>query len=228
MTFPSYYRAVEATVENILAEASSLERPCIVGINGIDGVGKTHFADALETSLTAQHKPVVIVHVDDFTNPSSIRHAGTTQVENYYSHTFDLTSLRERIIEPVRQGMLFSVDMVHSAPQDDDKTVRHSYHIHDPESIILIEGVFIYRPELVQAFDYRIFLSMPLAAMLGRGGQRDAVRLGQNVLTNYTKKYIPAQQRYLELVRPAEIAHQVIDLTDWGNPRIVTTKGSQI
>jgi len=54
----------------------STAEDCVrVGIDGVDGAGKTTFADALATTLQQQGRPVVRVSVDDFHHPRAIRYA---------------------------------------------------------------------------------------------------------------------------------------------------------
>lgn len=45
----------------------------LVAIDGVDGSGKTSFAANLIAEIS--ERPVIIIHVDNFLNPASIRHA---------------------------------------------------------------------------------------------------------------------------------------------------------
>ena len=44
-----------------------------VAIDGVDGSGKTSFAANLVFEI--QNRPVIVIHADDFLNPSPVRHA---------------------------------------------------------------------------------------------------------------------------------------------------------
>jgi chloramphenicol 3-O-phosphotransferase len=44
-----------------------------VAIDGVDGSGKTSFAASLVFEI--QNRPVIVIHADDFLNPSPVRHA---------------------------------------------------------------------------------------------------------------------------------------------------------
>src|SRR5215470_1690442 len=81
--------------EEILAEIDRhpRERPFTIGINGIDGSGKTMFADALARLLLAQGRSVQVLHIDDFHNSKSVRYRGTDQGENYYYRSIDFERL---------------------------------------------------------------------------------------------------------------------------------------
>lgn len=81
--------------------------------------------------------------------------------------------------------------------------------------------MFVFRPELADYFDTKIFVDIPLSEMRERAIERDVPRFGFGVLKKYLTRYIPAQARYLEAVRPFDIADIVIDNTDWHNPYIV-------
>lgn len=47
------------------------EGPLLVGVDGVDGVGKTTFADRLAAVLESRGRGVVRVCLDDFLQPSS-------------------------------------------------------------------------------------------------------------------------------------------------------------
>jgi uridine kinase len=45
-----------------------------VGIDGVDGAGKTTFADELREALTPSGRPVIRATVDGFHNPKTVRY----------------------------------------------------------------------------------------------------------------------------------------------------------
>ena len=66
-----------ADVVTAVAAAVGAGRPpdCVrVGVDGVDGAGKTTFADELARALRAEGRPVVRVSLDDFHNPRAVRY----------------------------------------------------------------------------------------------------------------------------------------------------------
>lgn len=64
--------------QEILSRVARRRRqaPFVIGINGIDGSGKTEFSRGLSRFLVDHGCRVQVVHVDDFHNPKSVRYNG--------------------------------------------------------------------------------------------------------------------------------------------------------
>lgn len=207
--------------QNIAMQAFDAERPLVVGVNGVDGSGKTMLSAELHRQLEAQGLPVAIVHIDDFTPPHSRRTASNDPIERYCNNTFDIDTLRKAVLAPLAARQLGSISLKHESPHDPSQVVEHGYSFTGSPSVVIVEGVFVFRPELADYFDAKIFVDIPLSEMRERAIEHDVPRFGFGVLKKYLSRYIPAQTRYLETVRPFDIADIVIDNTDWHNPYIV-------
>ena len=77
--------------------------------------------------------------------------------------------------------------------------------------VTIVDGVFLLRPELRDAWDYRIFVSISFDEVLRRALDRDLARFGSHdeVERRYLTRYIPGQQLYLA-TRPEEAADIVV------------------
>ena len=212
---------VADVAESVAAQALDSERPLVVGVNGVDGSGKTMLTAELHRQLEAHGLPVTVVHIDDFTQPRTRRSAAGDPIERYYNNTFDIDTLRRAILEPLAARKLGSVILRHEDPRDSSRMVEHGYSFAGSPSVVIVEGVFVFRPELVDYFDTKIFVDIPLSEIRERAIERDVPRFGFGVLKKYLTKYIPTQAHYLDTVRPYELADIVIDNTDWHNPYIV-------
>lgn len=60
-------------IASLAATTPVLERPTLVAVDGVDGSGKTTFAEGLATAYTDRGRAVHVVHMDDFLNPRSVR-----------------------------------------------------------------------------------------------------------------------------------------------------------
>lgn len=67
-----------------------------VGIDGVDGVGKTVFADHLAAILRTAGRPVVRVSADDFHHPREVRYRrGRTSPKGFWLDSYDYSALWE-------------------------------------------------------------------------------------------------------------------------------------
>ncbi len=71
-----------------------LTHPVRVAINGVDGAGKTRFADELFAPCLKSGREIIRASIDGFHNPRSIRYArGKLSPEGYFRDSFDNDAL---------------------------------------------------------------------------------------------------------------------------------------
>ncbi|MFA5855446.1 MAG: hypothetical protein WC846_04175 [Candidatus Gracilibacteria bacterium] len=92
----------------------------------------------------------------------------------------------------------------------------------EKDSILIINGIFLMRPELVGHFDLKILLLVSEKTVLSRAVNRDSF-LGskEEILKKYALRYTPGEKLYFEDAKPLEKADIVIDNNDFENPEIV-------
>ena len=202
--------------------AKKRRQPAIIGINGVDCSGKSVFAANFHDWLNRHGEHAVLVHLDDFHNPCAIRHQGDNPVEAYYHHAFDLERLTRLVLEPLRRDGQLTVEL-DVLNLDTDCYDIHRYYEIRHESVVLLEGVLLFRPPLLDFFDIRVFLHIGFEEVLKRAELRDGPRFGSGILTQYREKYIPVQQRYIHEYAPANLADLLIDNTDVARPRILSS-----
>ncbi len=93
-------------------------------------------------------------------------------------------------------------------------------------TLVVFEGVFLFRPELAPFLDYRVFLEIPLPMAKARAKVRDVPRFGVEILTRYDRKSLPAQQQYRAAFPPAALADMIIDNRDWEHPAMTLKRGA--
>jgi uridine kinase len=173
-------------VEELANRIGAIRRPhpVRVAIDGIDAAGKTTLADELAAVLRRRGWEVVRVSVDDFLRPRAERYRrGKLSPEGYYHDSFDYAALREALGAHSSQG-----------------------------SILLVDGVFLLRPELVGLWDLRIFLSVDPDEALRRALDRDEALFGsrEEAERRYRLRYQPGQRLYFAEARPLEAADVVV------------------
>jgi uridine kinase len=164
-----------------LAAVHASDRLTRIGIDGVDGAGKTHLAEELAQELTARRRPAVRVTLDQFEQPTAERYTrGDLSPEGYYLDAFDLERFRAHVL---------SVE----GP---------------PELVVLADGVFFQRPELADLWDATVWVEADLDVAARRGAERNLVWFDSLDETHerYRTRYLPAQRRYIEEQRPHERA----------------------
>lgn len=198
----------------------------LVAVDGVDGAGKTHFADELESRLQERGTRVERASVDGFHNPSEVRYRrGRDSPEGFFRDSYDYEALCELLLEPLRRG--------------DPRFVRAVYDVHDevpidsePEStphggVLIVDGIFLHRPELRNYWDYSIFLDVDFSVSIPRGAQRGYSDPDPSAVSNH--RYIEGQNLYPRECSPREHATVVIDnneLTEAGITRRNSADGA--
>jgi uridine kinase len=90
------------------------------------------------------------------------------------------------------------------------------------KTLLLVDGIFLLRPELLDLWDFRIFVQIEPGESIRRGVARD----GPGVEELYRRRYAPGQRLYLEAVRPAELANVVLDNTAVERPSLIRARVS--
>ncbi|MEU4644809.1 uridylate kinase [Micromonospora sp. NPDC023814] len=79
------------------------------------------------------------------------------------------------------------------------------FDTHDYDALLVFDGVFLMRPELIDRWDLRIFVSTALEKTVDRAVIRERrVSSRAEVERRWRKRYIPSQQFYFATVRPTD------------------------
>ena len=187
-------------------EKKQKDKPFVIGINGIDGAGKTTFAEAFVTYLKNKNLPTQLIQLDDFHNPKAIRYDGNDQPDNYYHKSFNINLVIEKLLTPIQDKHVVSLKLKTLDWRTDKYDTERKYNI-KPNTIVIFEGVFLFRKELAPYIDLKVFLDIPFK----ESKQRAIVRDPDADLKKYDVKYLPAQAKYLKEYPPAKVADIVID-----------------
>ncbi len=186
-----------------------LERPSLVAVDGVDGSGKTTFAERLATAYIGWGRAVQVVHMDDFLNPRSVRYRmGRTSPEGFFRDTYDRAAFTTKVLHPLRPGANHAItprafDHRADKPLDDDPVEV------PPQAVVLIEGMFLHRDELCTWWDMSIFLDVPFSVTVPRMAQRDGAPLDPEHPS--WRRYLQGQRIYLSACKPTHRATYVID-----------------
>jgi uridine kinase len=169
-------------------------RPLRVGIDGRCGSGKTTLADEMADVLRSRGVKVLRRPSDDYHHPGDHRYRqGEFSARGYYEDAFDHTA----ILRAVHEAAL-------------------------PNTILLFEGVFLFRSELNACWDCRILVDVDAATSIERSVARDTGILGPRdlILRKCIERYDPAWLIYVARDDPEAKADIVIDNRDPAYPDI--------
>lgn len=189
----------------------------IVAVDGVDGSGKTSFAANLAAEV--HHRPVVIIHVDDFLNPSRVRHArGRHSPEGFWKDTYNYSALHQYVLTPLGpEG-----DGWYSPASYDpvtDQPAPAGFLYAPPEALVLVEGMFLHRDELAASWDASVYLEAPFTVTAARMAVRDGTNPDPEHPTMH--RYVHGQRLYFEAARPWERATFVVDNSDFTTPKVI-------
>lgn len=183
-----------------------------VGIDGCTASGKSTLAKALVKAIRIFGRPVAHVALDDFHNEKKIRYQmGRQSAEGYYHYAFNYGAIRDQLLKPLRSPQpSYSSRWLDLA---NDVFYAEEPIRAEPNTILIAEGSFAFRKELVEYWDFRIFLSTPEEVCLERASIRDAQLFGsREEAARITKsRYIAAYRIYCAEENPKERADMAID-----------------
>jgi uridine kinase len=184
-------------------------RTTLVGISGIDCAGKTTLARRLADELRAAGHDVVVVSGDDFNRPRSERSRRPAEDADY---GFAYEQLVRELLVPARSGK--RVETVLRVKDWARDVWDERRFVVEPGTVVLVEGVFLFMPELLPLFDLTVWLEISFDDALARALERDADGMGgpDGVRERYATRYFPAQRLHLERERPHERADVSIAL----------------
>ncbi len=190
----------------------------IVAIDGVDGAGKTVLAREL-VELIRPLREVERASLDGFHRPAAERYARGRTAETFYADSHDLGALVEQLVRPFRDGRAYAHAVF------DVETDRPHLTLAGPagrETVLLLDGIFLHRPELIALWDASVWVDVALDVAVPRGNARfgpvgpdeadlDAPR---------NARYVGGQRLYLAACSPQRRATWVLDNVDLARPRL--------
>ena len=195
--------------------------PIRVGVDGIDGAGKTFFAKALVDYLKNKNFDVIYSSIDKFHNPKEIRYQkGRGSPQGYYQDQFNYSKLINNLLEPLGPRGNLEYKEAFFDYMTNIKIECKSKKA-DKNSILIFDGVFLCRKEIKKYFDLIIFIDVDfdvaLSRVLKRKKDKDSLGEEENIKKYYKQKYFAGQKLYFKEANPKEKADIVINNNDFNN-----------
>jgi uridine kinase len=190
-----------------------------VGVDGVDGAGKSTFARELSEALRRQGRPVVELSVDDWHRPRAERYArGPRSPEGFWLDSFDYGRLVAECLGPLGPGGSRSY---RAAGHDlrTDELLFDDPVAAPPGAAVVVDGLFLHRSELEGAFDFTVFVDVPFEVSAARMAVRDGSP--PDPAHPDLRRYVQAQRTYLAERSPRDRADLVVDNTELDAPYLV-------
>lgn len=191
----------------------------VVAVDGPDGVGKTRLVgELLALAPHVAGREVLAVGIDGFHRPRAERHAGGSTPETFYADSYDYDSFRTLVLRPFRAGQAvvpaaFDVRSdrpVHPAPVEPAQ-----------DALLIVEGIFLRRPELAREWDATCLVTAPETVTVPRGNARFPDLMGHpDPADPVNRRYVEGQRLYRQQAR-LHPPTWIVDNTDLHRPELV-------
>ena len=176
----------------------SINRPFVVGINGIDCSGKTTFAKAMSKYFSYYKIENNHLDIDTFNNP-------VIESETYKAFVSD--SWDEEDLNKYYKLIINYSDAIRAVSE-----YKKKY------PLVILEGIFIYKPQLADLFDLKIFLDIDISLGRKRFAERRSLKQDKRPFEIYDEIWMLSHIRYESEVHPKRISDLVIDYNDESKP----------
>jgi uridine kinase len=188
-------------------------------VDGAPAAGKTFLADELAVALRDRGRDVIRATIDDFLFPRARRYPrGEYSAEGCYHDTHDYDALNRVLLGPLGPG--------------GDRRFQHAVYDRTADAVLsppvrtapagavlVFDGVFLLRPELIDRWELRVFVSAAFEKTVERAVIRERqMSTRAEVERRWRERYIPAQQLYFATARPAEHADIIVHNDEPGQP----------
>jgi uridine kinase len=186
------------------------ERAALVAISGVDGSGKSHLARLLAARVGRAGRRVALIGIDPWQNPQTVRFSTAEPGPHFYRHAIRFEELFSQVVEPLAGDRALRLE-TRGIRTDADVWEPLVYDHRDVE-VVLLEGIFLIRRDLVQRYDLRIWVECSLDTALRRALARNVENRPPEALReDYARIYHAAQRVHFALDAPRAAADLLLD-----------------
>ena len=220
MTEPS--RTDTITQLAVMVSGEDFGHPTRIAVDGTTASGKSTLAKELTSAVQALGRPTIHLTMDGYHHPRRDRYRrGKLSGEGYYEDAYDFRAFVDSVLRPLGPGGNCRyreriIDLASDEPRDEPLELA------PVDAMVIVDGSFLQRPEIISHWDHRIFVNTSFEISLLRGIARDAAVLGgeNQARAAYQARYHAAARLYIDAVHPADSATIVFDNDDLDRPRL--------
>jgi len=203
---------IRAVVERI-AEARtrvSAEHSVLVAVSGIDASGKGFVTARIADALRERALRVAAINVDGWLNLRDRRFSAVAPGAHYYRNAIRFDTLFAELILPLRERRSHRVEVNHT--EETATAYQRRVHAYDDIDVIVLEGIFLLKPELRGYYDLSVWIECGFATALARAVPRAQEGLSpQDTIRVYETTYFPAQRIHFARDDPRRAATLIVD-----------------
>lgn len=210
MVDPKQIDSIEKLADRIAlgrAQVSSA-RAMLVGVSGIDASGEGFITQKLAERLREDGRKIAVIAADDWLNLPEVFILPDNSGEHFYNHAMRFDEMFELLVIPLRRNRGINVIADCADPR---ATVfrRQRYDFRDIE-VILLEGIFLFKPEYRHYFDLTVWIDCSFKSALERAIERGQEGLSpEETVRAFDTIYFPAQRLHLARDKPRHVADVV-------------------
>lgn len=179
----------------------SPKKSVLVGISGIDASGKGFIAAKLAERLENKGFNIAVINVDGWLNLPHIRFTDQDHGRHFYENALRLDEMFESLVLPLKQKR--SIRITEDLAEETAVEFRpHQYDFKDID-IILLEGIFLFKPEYIDYFDLKVWVECSFETAMDRAVSRSQEGMtADETIAAYERIYFPAQRLHFQLDSP--------------------------
>jgi uridine kinase len=207
----SHMTLVKGAVEAILRMRRRVpaRRGVLVALSGIDGSGKGYLAARITAALDAHGGRVAVLNVDGWLNLPHVRFDPVQPADHFYRHALRFDEMFDTLVLPLRDHRCIDLEMDFTEETATEYR-RHRYELTEID-VILLEGIFLLKRELRDAYDCAFWIDCTWPTALERALARRQEGLSEDeTVRAYREIYFPAQEIHLQRDDPRRAATAII------------------
>jgi uridine kinase len=155
--------------------------------------------------------------MEDFHRSRAERYRdGRESPTSFYRDSFDYRTFSRVLIDPFRMAGSTGFQTTAWDVKRDAPTVTR-WITGQPDGVLIVDGVFLNRPELRGIWNYSILLEVPWDVAYARLAERDARDPDPDALAN--ARYREGQELYFAEANPRQYATALVDNADPAHPK---------
>lgn len=180
----------------------------VIGISGIDGSGKSFLSEKIRDELIKKGYSVHLEKLDAWLNLPSIRFSDKNPAETFYKNGFRFDELKKKVLLPYIKNKKVSFEMDY-LEETWDKYKKKKVNI-EKVDIFILEGIFIFKEDIVRFLNYKIWIECPFDIALDRAIHRNQEGMNKDeLIKEYNNRFFAAQSIHFEIDNPKEKADLV-------------------
>jgi uridine kinase len=186
----------------------SAEQAILVGISGIDASGKGFITEKIAKRLRESDWCVAEINADDWLNLPEVCMSRSKPGEHFYEHAMRFDKMFDQLIVPLKENR--AVSFAADCADAKGNTRKHTYEFRKID-IVLLEGIFLFKPAYRRHFDLTAWVDCSSATALKRAIARCQEGLPPaETIRAFSTIYFPAQEIHFVRDNPQGAADFII------------------